>query len=510
MTNRTIEETWKYHNKTKHPGMPPHYLDWSNQPIPFKIYETLEPIKIPPDSPPSNVLTLTAISESATKDVECLPDLKTLARLLYLSAGITKKANYPGGEIYFRAAACTGALYHIDLYLVTKHIEGLDAGVYHFGPHDFSLRVLRKGDYRGAIINATGQEPTIATAPITIITTSTFWRNSWKYQSRAYRHTFWDSGTILANLLAAASAYNIPAAIVTGFLDSAINNLLGLDTNREVSVCLVPLGNTKEPVKAESDEIESINYETMPPSRSEIDYPLIRSMHLASSLTSEEEVREWRMGAFESRQPECTGRLFTLEVQADKNNGQISKTIEETILKRGSTRQFARTPITFKELSNTLYYSARQVPADFLPPKGSTLNDIYLIANDVEGIPKGAYCYHRDINALELLKEGDFRDEAGHLGLGQDIPADASIDVFLLTDLNRVLEKFGNRGYRAAELEAGIIGGRLYLGAYSQGLGASGLTFFDDDVIRFFSPHANGKSVMFLVALGKSVKRKSR
>ncbi len=58
----------------------------------------------------------------------------------------------------------------------------------------------------------------------------------------------------------------------------------------------------------------------------------------------------------------------------------------------------------------------------------------------------------------------------------------------------------------AAELEAGIIGGRLYLGAYAVGLGASGLTFYDDDVTAFFSPHAEGKSVMFLVAVGKAAK----
>ena len=71
-----------------------------------------------------------------------------------------------------------------------------------------------------------------------------------------------------------------------------------------------------------------------------------------------------------------------------------------------------------------------------------------------------------------------------------------------------LLEKFGNRGYRAAQLEAGILGGKLYLAAYSLGLGASGLTFFDDEVTKFFSPHAEGKSVMFLVALGKSVQRR--
>ena len=62
-------------------------------------------------------------------------------------------------------------------------------------------------------------------------------------------------------------------------------------------------------------------------------------------------------------------------------------------------------------------------------------------------------------------------------------------------------------GYRAVQLEAGILGGKLYLGAYAQRLGATGLTFYDDEVIEFFSPHAAGKSAIFLMALGKSVKR---
>jgi nitroreductase len=78
-----------------------------------------------------------------------------------------------------------------------------------------------------------------------------------------------------------------------------------------------------------------------------------------------------------------------------------------------------------------------------------------------------------------------------------------------LADLNRALERLGNRGYRAAQLEASIMGGKLYLAAYAQGLGASGLTFFDDDVTEYFSPQAAAKSVMFLIALGKSLKRKS-
>jgi nitroreductase len=49
--------------------------------------------------------------------------------------------------------------------------------------------------------------------------------------------------------------------------------------------------------------------------------------------------------------------------------------------------------------------------------------------------------------------------------------------------------------------------GKLYLAAYAQGLGASGLTFFDDDVIEFFEPHSAGKSVMFLLVIGRSIRR---
>jgi SagB-type dehydrogenase family enzyme len=183
--------------------------------------------------------------------------------------------------------------------------------------------------------------------------------------------------------------------------------------------------------------------------------------------------------------------------------------IEQVILRRGSSRKFARVPISFAQLSTILHGATRGIPADFLDPPGAMLNDLYLIVNAVDDLPDGAYVFRGDREALELLRRGTFRREAGSLGLMQEIPADASADIFFVTNLPAIVERFGNRGYRAAQLEAGIIGGKLYLAAYAQRLGASGLTFFDDDVTRFFSPHAAGKSAMFLVALGKAAKVRS-
>src|SRR6266704_3768631 len=208
--NRNSETAWAYHEATKHSYLSirtnPHFLDWANQPLPFKIYPTLERLRLPGEVRPSGSAALSAIAESVPPDTVAVPDVVVLAQLLYLSAGITRHRKYPGGEIYFRAAACTGALYEVELYLVCGDLAGLPSGVYHFAPAEFGLRKLRAGDHRRVLVEATGGEAAVAHAPLTIICTCTYWRNAWKYQARTYRHFGWDNGTLLANLLAVATA----------------------------------------------------------------------------------------------------------------------------------------------------------------------------------------------------------------------------------------------------------------------------------------------------------------
>jgi len=506
--NRDVQATWSYHEGTKHSFQSvhssQHFLDFENQPLPFKIYPGLEPIPLPRELEPSSAPALEALTASVVEpEGERLPDLKLLARLLHYSAGITKRIRSPHGEMLFRAASCTGALYHIDLYLVCGDLPDLEAGVYHFGVHDFTLRRLRRGDFRGELVRATADEPAVALARVILICSSTFWLNSWKYQARAYRHCFWDSGTILANLLAVTVAHRVPARVVCGFVDDRLNGLLGLRPQREVALALVALGRNS-PI-GQAPEVGPLALETTPLSRSEVDYPAMRAMHEASSLTEEGEVAAWRGAAAVAQLAPSSGRLFPLRSLSEEEAPQGS--IEEVILRRGSSRRFAREPISLEQLSTALS-SIGGIAADFTQSGGRLLNDAYIIVNDVEGLPPGSYVYRADKSALELLREGDFRDEAGDLGLEQALPADASANVFFLTDLAPILERFGNRGYRVAQLEAATNGGRLYLASYALRLGATGLTFYDDDVTDFFSPHAAGKSAMFLVALGHPVKRR--
>jgi SagB-type dehydrogenase family enzyme len=511
MGNRDLDVAWKYHNGTKHSYQSvrsdPHRLDWRNQPLLFKVYPKLDPIALPRDVAPTGVAALSAISAVPAKsESPAVPDINALALLLQFSAGVTKEKPFPGGErFFFRAAACTGALYEFELYLVCGNLPGLDAGVYHFGVKDFSLRRLRQGDWRGVLADVTGGEPAIVHAPLVIVCAGTYWRNAWKYQARTYRHFGWDNGTIIANLLAMCAALRLPANVVTGFVDEEVNRLLDLDTQREVAFSMVAVGWTPAEPAPPPGEMQRLGLETVPLSRTEVDYPVMREMHAASSLMSAEEVRMWRGKGPTKPLPAASGRVIRLEPLSDLEIRLDS--IEQVILRRGSTRQFAREPITLEQLSTLLDRATRGVPADFLDPAGGQLNDVYLIVNAVEGLSPGAYFFRREEGSLELLKEGDFREHAAYLGLEQELPGDASVAVFFLADLRRILERFGNRGYRATQLEAGVLGGKLYLAAYAQRFGASGLTFFDDDVTNFFSPHAAGKSAIFLTAVGKSARR---
>ena len=93
------------------------------------------------------------------------------------------------------------------------------------------------------------------------------------------------------------------------------------------------------------------------------------------------------------------------------------------------------------------------------------------------------------------------------MALGQEPAADAAANLYWLADLHALVEALGPRAYRAAQLDAGIRAGRTWLTAYAVRLGATGLTFFDDEVIRLFGPPAAGRGVMFLLVVGHRERR---
>lgn len=494
-SNRRIDETRRYHEVTKHSytsvRTDGHVLDWDNRPFPFKIYPHAAALTLPRDLQLSSSSTLEAIGETAAASAQTALDLERLTRVLFCAAGLTRKRRVGMEDYHFRAAASAGALYPIEIYLAgSSDVAGLETGLYHFSPADLTLRGLRRGDLRGLLARACAMRPSIAQARAVVILSAIFWRSAWKYRARCYRYCFWDAGTIIANLLAAANAEGLQTDLVVNFADAEIERLLGVDGEREGPLCLLALGRAT-PCRDEVAQAAPLELETVPLSMAEKSYPDLVRMHQASKLLDADQV-----GAIDA--------VVTAGQEAGRDSGVDAPLsglkclgLGETIVRRGSTRQFAQEPITAEELAAILDRSSGHPRCDFPP-----LSDTYLIVNAVSGLPSGAYYYSRPRRALELLKPGDFRGNAGYLCLEQPLGADCAVLICYMASFDFLLDTMGNRGYRAAQLEAGLHGGRAYLAAYAMERGATGLTFFDDDTVEFFSPHAAGKIPLLMVAVG--------
>jgi SagB-type dehydrogenase family enzyme len=534
--NYDILDSINYHEMTKHSELSVmnsnYYLDWSNRPKPFKVYEHLSSFLLPKDLPHPTMNAISAVSNlssnnqsfnskaqvtsplSSSKDIDKIITLSDLSSLLFYSCGITRVMRFNSVDYYMRAASATGALYPIEIYVVTQDLGSeLHAGVYHFNPGEFSLTALHKGDYRNFLGTIAGNNTDITTSPVSIIFTSFAWRNAWKYQSRSYRHWFWDAGVIASNLLALAGSMHLNTRLIMGFLDDLSNGFLGLEDQKEASVLIAAIASNslKNNANHEQSMQEKI-FDSAPPkiyplSLDEIKYPEIWKAYNSSKLLNNTGVSEWinhkRLGVVneldkkENYDPNMLRQYALPRPFVDDNGPDIGN----TILKRGSTRQFSRLPISLLTLSNILLNSTRGIPMDYKNDSDSFV-DLYLVVNSVDGLEKGGYFFNPRNNSIDLLKSQPGRNISGHLCLDQSLFADASSVIFIMTDLKNALDILGNRGYRVVQMEAGIIAGKIYLLSYASGLGASGSTFYDNEVIEFFSPHAKQKEALIAIGVG--------
>jgi SagB-type dehydrogenase family enzyme len=481
--------------------------DWDIKPSLYKVYETPPPIDLSRDLPDTGTPALEAIAATGSEAPPAVPDRALLGRLGLLTNGsLDRTLTTPDGRLHqYRTAGGTGAQYHLELYFVCTDLADLDAGVYHYSALDHSLRLLRAGDFRAALVEATGNAPSIAAAPVVLAMTSTFWRNAWRYRERAYRHTYWDAGTSLSHILAVAASAQVTTELVFSYADALVNELLDVDGTRESTVALVALGHT-DTAPPPVPRFGRLDLATRRLSPAEVTFHAITDMHLASSLQTGEEAARWRARRWRRPAPEPTGELTALRpLPVDELDPRPA---EQIIFRRRSTRHYdTDVEIPFDAFSTLLQRSTRGVASDVLTP-GAPLTDLYLIVNAVEGLAPGIYLHHPGRTAVELIRAGTFRKEATRIAANQWYAGGAHVNLYYLAHLPSILERYGDRGYRLAQLEGALHAGKLHLGTHALGLGAVGSTSFDDEVIDFFSPHAAGKDYMFVTVFGK--RRSSR
>jgi SagB-type dehydrogenase family enzyme len=457
-----------FHGSTLH-GEPPaeagqlmrfQRLDQANQPAPFKTYPGAATRPLPRELRRSSLPAVDVLSGRRAEAQSLDDDL--LGTLLFLTAGVTR-VTYSGNKpMWFRPSMSAGNLHPIELYVVRE------GQVQHYHPLEHALVPLRSGLDLGA--------------GAALVVTGIPFRTCWKYGERGWRHLWWDAGSMLANLLTVADAHGVSARIDTAFPDAALAALVGVDGVDEIPLALVLFGDGELRLPAPY-QLGHIRARADPVARHVLRFPLVTEAQEATALRDAGAAAEWQQAA-----SAATRHAPAVVDKPAVGHHLDSDRIEDVILRRGSTRFFRRQSADSELLRWALPAACRAVPWD-IAAEGTLLEHLVNV-HDVTGLASGRHGY-ADSGWREQRDRGDaIRQASTDLCVYQPLGGDSAYTVFHAAELEPLLQQLGGRGYRAAHLEAGIVSGRLALASVVLGFGATGLTFYDRKVSRFFDTDA--------------------
>jgi hypothetical protein len=271
----------------------------------------------------------------------------------------------------------------------------------------------------------------------TLILTGVPWRTGWRYSERGLRHIYWDAGTVLAQTLALAASSDLAARLWTTFPDEQVTRLVGADGTDEFPLALVTLGDG-QPAIEPGGEAATGQVDTRTP----LEFPLVTLAQHAGDGD--------RLGDPWPAPP------------------PPPEDVEPVILRRGSTRIMdPEATIGRDAFTACLEAALRDAPvAEFIA------------VHAVDGVEPGLYRWP-DLETPR--RSGLIRDEVFRLCMEQELGRDAAFVLMAAADLDAL----DDRGYREAQLGAGLANGRLHLAAFALGIGASGMTFYDSEIAAF-------------------------
>ena len=446
-----------------------------NWPDPFKRYLAARTVSLVDDAPDSAARATDVLSGTARVPPEPY-GLAWLSRLLFFMDGVTRVSwrENLGVEMYMRAAPSAGNLHPVDMYVVTADLPDLEAGVYHVAPLAFALEQLRRGDLRKVVSAGLG-DASLAGSPLFLILTGIPFRTGWKYAERGWRHMYWDVGTMLANGLALVEASGQQATLYLGFVDEELRVLLGLDDVQEHPLAVLRVQGQGAPAPAVTT-VEMLNLESTAIAPAPVEFPLLTEAQRASDLTNTASVATWRT---------CTIAAGSSVAVANVGvpPSASGEALETVILRRGSTRLMREVQLSRHLLDWPMAVATRPIPADFT--SGNSLLQHVVAVHAVEDLTPGFYRWRAGtLTPIVTADEAAIRHRSRFL-CGQHLGGDSGYTVFHCADLTRLLVEADARSYRAVQLEAGIVAGRLGLAAFALGAGATELTFMDDEIAEF-------------------------
>lgn len=390
--------------------------DADTLPPPVKEYD-LPRLPLPRDwTPPS--LSATEVLAGRAGEPRAL-DATELGRVLFLGAGVVRTSERDGRRHLYRSSGSAGARFPLEVYASTRGVDGVPDGVHWYDPVAHALVTVA---------------PAAAGEATTLVVTGVPWRTGWRYAERGWRHLYWDAGTLLSQMAAAASSAGLEPRLRTLFPDAAVAALVGADEVHEYPLALLTFGDGVPAVEmtgaAATGRLD------------DVEHPLCTAAQRAGYRDTLGDPWPW-------------GEAL--------DDAPPSATLDDVVRRRGSQRRMDR---------------SRTLPREALDwPMRAALRGIdvphWVVVHGVDGVAPGVYCWPR-----ELVRGGDLRDEAYRVALDQGLAGDAAYVVIAAAPYAAL----DDRTYREAQLAAGIVEGRLHLAAYALGASASGMTFVDSEM----------------------------
>jgi SagB-type dehydrogenase family enzyme len=506
--NQETERLFAYHQATKHTyhsvRSSAHYLDWRNQPNPFRTYEgaPVTPLAPEPDFPDSGTFAVMGELDRRTQfarenDSEIRDEIRLdavwLSRLLWHSMAVSswKKVPSTGSRYSLRVNPSSGNLHPTETYLALRDFRGVDDGLYHYRTDLHALELRSPGGWTQHIAEAL-RIPWAAESSLIVGLTSIFWREAWKYRDRAYRYCCHDLGHAMMSILLAARALGLPGGAITHFADVRLTRALGLYGSDEAPMAFLVFPSKCSGRRNFIPPQEMFAGVPNELSSEEVPYHLLLGIHRSTILSDTARPPQNISAANKSAIGEGHQPLNAVsrEIERDSCLAIVTR-------KRRSALDFdARTsPMERSEMEQILDFATRDWQADWRgnfggedisDRRGTDFVTLYLYVHRVRDCDPGVYRWDRSAGKLEQLHRGNVERVAAYLSLEQALAGNACFAISMVADLVAAARNFGNRGYRYVHFEAGAIGQRLYLGAEALGWNATGIgAFYDDDVHRY-------------------------
>jgi SagB-type dehydrogenase family enzyme len=392
-----------------------------------------------------------------------------------------------------RGTPSGGGLYPAELYWVCGPSGPSHPGLYHYDPAHHALERVMSGNMTRGIQTAVFNHPEALATDQFLLLTLSLWKNTFKYKSFGYHLAMQDLGVLLGSFHFMSSYFQTAIQPLLWFQDEALNNLLGIDTLVENVFAVIPLAlassfsperSTHRNMTTESDAEQDkplILRKSFQSSQRVTRYPLIEEVHKATLVNDAP-----RPDPIFDAIGEEMGHADTCIPLPPPPFAHLQGNISDAFRYRQSSfGRFSRQkPLSRLDLAALLFLSAAagRTRTDLKhPDERSHFTRLAVFVNNVENIPPGAYTYDSSQHGLCPIHQGDlapFLQENYKLA-NYNLTEIAAL-ITVIGNPTCMLETYGSRGYRALNIETGMIAQTLYLVATSLSFGCGAALGFDN------------------------------